>query len=166
MYTYGLSCKILHSFLQNYILLQVLLLNIYGDQLIVLTADCHITVYNLQPSETNSGRLLWHYFLVGQEMINVFLKLFLLVCTVAEEYWCTSLSPRGPWQQVFIVFVQLTLGTHSRYKMKVLRYFFIRSNCILTNFLSLVYGNYYIVCVMWCFSCNNPFFLLWKANIG
>ncbi|XP_071528782.1 guanine nucleotide exchange factor subunit Rich isoform X3 [Panulirus ornatus] len=34
---------------------QVLLLNMYGDQLIVLTADCHITVYNLQPSETNSG---------------------------------------------------------------------------------------------------------------
>ncbi|XP_042224656.1 guanine nucleotide exchange factor subunit Rich-like isoform X2 [Homarus americanus] len=34
---------------------QVLLLNIYGDQLIVLTADCHITVYNLQPTETNSG---------------------------------------------------------------------------------------------------------------
>ncbi|XP_042872511.1 guanine nucleotide exchange factor subunit Rich-like isoform X2 [Penaeus japonicus] len=35
---------------------QVLLLNIYGDQLIVLTADCHITVYNLQPSDTNSGQ--------------------------------------------------------------------------------------------------------------
>ncbi|XP_069159265.1 guanine nucleotide exchange factor subunit Rich isoform X3 [Procambarus clarkii] len=34
---------------------QVLLLNVYGDQLIVLTADCHITVYNLQPLETNSG---------------------------------------------------------------------------------------------------------------
>ncbi|XP_066965067.1 guanine nucleotide exchange factor subunit Rich isoform X3 [Macrobrachium rosenbergii] len=34
---------------------QVLLLNIYGDQLIVLTADCHITVYNLQPKEANSG---------------------------------------------------------------------------------------------------------------
>ncbi|KAK7086565.1 WD40 repeat protein [Halocaridina rubra] len=35
---------------------QVLLLNIYGDQLIVLTADCHITVYNLQPKEPNSGK--------------------------------------------------------------------------------------------------------------
>ncbi|XP_069939686.1 guanine nucleotide exchange factor subunit Rich isoform X2 [Cherax quadricarinatus] len=35
---------------------QVLLLNVYGDQLIVLTADCHITVYNLQALETNSGK--------------------------------------------------------------------------------------------------------------
>ncbi|XP_045104693.1 guanine nucleotide exchange factor subunit Rich-like isoform X1 [Portunus trituberculatus] len=34
---------------------QVLLLNIYGDQLIVLTADCHITVYNLQLPQTDSG---------------------------------------------------------------------------------------------------------------
>lgn len=34
---------------------QVLLLNIYEDQLIVLTADCHITVYNLQLSQTKSG---------------------------------------------------------------------------------------------------------------
>lgn len=33
----------------------MLLLNIYEDQLIVLTADCHITVYNLQLSQTKSG---------------------------------------------------------------------------------------------------------------
>ncbi|MPC48590.1 hypothetical protein E2C01_042368 [Portunus trituberculatus] len=34
---------------------EVLLLNIYGDQLIVLTADCHITVYNLQLPQTDSA---------------------------------------------------------------------------------------------------------------
>lgn len=95
--SYDLSCKIFLSFLQKYILLQVLLLNIYGDQLIVLTADCHITVYNLQPSETNSGRLTWHYFLIVQKMINAFFFFFLLECTVAEKSIdVLPCSPRGP----------------------------------------------------------------------
>lgn len=37
---------------------QVLLLNIYGDQLIVLTADCHITVYNLHLPDSSTGGLV------------------------------------------------------------------------------------------------------------
>ena len=35
---------------------QVLLINIYNDQLIVLTADCHITVYNLKEPQNNIGK--------------------------------------------------------------------------------------------------------------
>ena len=37
---------------------QVLLLNIYNDLLVVLTADCHITVYFLSLPHSDRGEVL------------------------------------------------------------------------------------------------------------